>query len=162
MNFGEDIVAAISHFAPFISKFAPTVGASLGGPVGLAVGGLVSSVIGKQAKTMDEIGEKLNDPDTQQRLKELDAYLAAHENARAQSALETGALRFVRPFLAMVAMFAIALSVAAYHYLKEPDLDYILSLFLVILVLIIKQIYEFYFGESSTSFSNLIQRFMRK
>ena len=53
-----------------LGKGLPLLGGALGGPAGVAVGGLVASVLGV-APTPEEVAAKLADPDAANRLREL-------------------------------------------------------------------------------------------
>jgi len=131
-----------------ISKVSPVLGSALGGPAGGAVGLLISKVLGVDLKKPDEVKNIIdNDPDSLNKLKELEMQLSDMQQAREQASKETGALRFVRPILALAAMCAIFINIFAIKYVVEDTfVKEILLVMMVFLVWDIRQIYKFYFG----------------
>ena len=60
-----------------VAKVAPIAGTLLGGPAGAAVGGLISSALGVEAKP-EEVMEALGNPDNLLKLKELESNERQH------------------------------------------------------------------------------------
>jgi hypothetical protein len=135
-----------------ISKISPFLGSMLGGPVGGIVGSLISKTLGgidmsDPSKVIDAIK---NDPDAERKLKELELQLKDLQGAREQSNNETGALRFTRPLLAIIAMIAIVIDMYAIECVTNQIVQQILIVMLVMIVWDIRQIYKFYFGSGDS------------
>lgn len=132
-----------------ISKVSPVIGGALGGPIGAAVAGLVSSILGGvDMHDADKVKEALQDPECEHKLKELELQLTDIQNARIEAGKDSGYLKVVRPFLALLAMVAIFVDVYAIQYVNNAILEQVLIVMLVVLVWDIRQIYKFYFGSS--------------
>lgn len=136
-----------SSLVPIISKVSPVLGSALGGPAGALVGSLISSTLGVDMNKPEEILNKLDsDPSSLDKLKELELQLKDLQDARRESSKEVGALRFVRPILAGLAMLAIFVDVILINYVEDYVVNQILVVMLVSLVWDVRQIYKFYFG----------------
>lgn len=136
-----------SALVPIISKVSPVLGSALGGPAGALVGSLISSTLGVDMNKPEEILKKLeSDPSALDKLKELELQLKDLQDARSEASKETGALRFVRPALALFAMIAIFADVLLINYVEDYVVNQILIVMLVSLVWDVRQIYKFYFG----------------
>lgn len=132
-----------------ISKASPFIGGLLGGPVGASVGNLVSSALGGVNMTDPEsLASALANPGNVDKLKELELQLNDLQNARLSASKETGALRYQRLVLALVAMVALVVDIYAIQYVTDKMLSQILITMLVFLAWDIRQIYKFYFGSS--------------
>jgi hypothetical protein len=132
-----------------ISNVAPILGTALGGPAGGLVGNLISHALGGiDISKPQDIQKKIeSDPNAIIKLKELEAQVADVQNAREESSRETGYLRFVRPLLALTAMFAVFIDIILIKYVVDDDvIKDILVLMMIFLVWDIRQIYKFYFG----------------
>lgn len=136
-----------SSIIPIISKVSPVLGSALGGPAGALVGSLISSTLGVDMNKPEEILNKLDsDPSSLDKLKELELQLKDLQDARTEASKEVGALRFVRPMLAGLAMVAIFADVLLINYVEDYVVNQILIVMLVSLVWDVRQIYKFYFG----------------
>ena len=132
-----------------VKKASPLIGSLLGGPVGRVVGDLVSTALGGVNMTDPEsVSSALAKPDGVDRLKELELQLKDLQDARAVAGKETGALRYQRLVLALVAMMALVADIYAIQYVTDKMLSQILITMLVFLAWDIRQIYKFYFGSS--------------
>lgn len=136
-----------STLVPIISKVSPVLGNALGGPAGALVGSLISSTLGVDMNKPEEILNKLDsDPSSLDKLKELELQLKDLQDARSEASKEVGALRFVRPVLAVLAMVAIFVDIILINYVEDYVVNQILIVLLVSLVWDVRQIYKFYFG----------------
>jgi hypothetical protein len=135
-----------SALIPIISKVSPVLGSALGGPAGALVGSLISSTLGVDMSKPEELLSKLSEPGALDKLKELDLQLKDLQDARSEASKEVGALRFVRPVLALFAMLAIFADVLLINYVEDYVVNQILIVMLVSLVWDVRQIYKFYFG----------------
>lgn len=136
-----------SSLVPIISKVSPILGSALGGPSGALVGSLISATLGVNMNKPEEILNKLDsDPSSLDKLKELELQLKDLQDARSEASKEVGALRFVRPILAGLAMVAIFADVLLINYVDDYVVNQILIVMLVSLVWDVRQIYKFYFG----------------
>lgn len=132
-----------------ISKNTPILGAALGGPVGSAVGSLISTVLGGiDMSNTEQVQKALDSPAVAQKLKDLELQFNDLQNARVIAQKDTGGLKLVRPFLALLAMCALVADIYAIQYVTDKMLSEILVMMLVFLVWDIRQIYKFYFGSS--------------
>jgi hypothetical protein len=132
-----------------ITKHTPILGAALGGPVGSVVGSLISTALGGiDMSNTEVVKQALDKPDSVAKLKELELQLSDLQNARLAAAKDTGALRYQRLFLAVLAMVALVADIYAINYVTDKMLSEILVMMLVFLVWDIRQIYKFYFGSS--------------
>lgn len=130
-----------------ISKIAPTLGKALGEPLG--VGNLISTALGGvDMSNTEEVKKALESPDAVGKLKELELQLTDLQNARLVAQKDTGALKLIRPFLALLAMCALVADIYAIQYVTDKMLNEILIMMLVFLIWDIRQIYKFYFGSS--------------
>lgn len=130
-----------------ISRISPVLGSALGGPLGSVVGSLISSVLGGvDMQNSDIVSQALNNPEAIKKIKELELQFTDLQNARLEASKETGTIRFVRPILAIVSMFAIVADIIAIEYTTNEILSQVLIIMLVILVWDVRQIYKFYFG----------------
>jgi len=135
-----------SALVPIISKVSPLLGSALGGPAGALVGSLISSTLGVDMSKPEDLLNKLSDPSALDKLKELELQLKDLQDARIEASKDTGALRFVRPALALFAMLAIFADVLLINYVEDYVVNQILIVMLVSLVWDVRQIYKFYFG----------------
>src|SRR5258707_1332555 len=131
---------------PIISKVSPILGSALGGPAGALVGSLISSTLGVDMSKPEELLSKLSEPSSVDKLKDLELQLKDLQDARIQASKDTGALRFVRPALALFAMVAIFIDILLINYVEDYVVNQILVVLLVSLVWDVRQIYKFYFG----------------
>lgn len=130
-----------------ISKIAPKLGNILGEPLG--VGNLISTALGGvDMSNTEEVKKALESPDAVGKLKELELQLTDLQNARLVAQKDTGALKLIRPFLALLAMCALVADIYAIQYVTDKMLNEILIMMLVFLIWDIRQIYKFYFGSS--------------
>lgn len=141
MSIFPDVLVSI------ISKVSPVLGTALGGPAGGLVGSLISGALGVDMNKTDEVVKALEDPIMVSKLKELELQMNDLQNARSEASKETGGLRFVRPILAIVAMFAIFADVILINHVTDRVVNEILIIMLVSLVWDVRQIYSFYFGK---------------
>jgi hypothetical protein len=138
--FATNLIDAIGGVSPFL-------GTLLGGPAGNVVGSLISSVLGGiDMSNPENINKALQDPNNAQKLKELELQLMDLQNARNFAQKESN--RWVRPFLALLAMLAVFVDIVAIQYVTDKMLNEILIMMLVFLIWDIRQIYKFYFGAS--------------
>jgi|ERR1700684_1828751 len=139
---------------PVISKVFPVLGAALSGPSASLVGSLISNILGVDMKNPEEMIKKIsNDPESTNKLKELEIQLTDLQNARLEASKETGNLRFVRPIMAIFAMLAIFADIVAIEYVNDPVVSQILIIMMIFLIWDIRQIYKFYFGGGDDSSS---------
>ncbi len=131
---------------PIISKVSPILGSALGGPAGALVGSLISSTLGVDMSKPEDLISKLSEPSSVDKLKDLELQLKDLQDARTQASKDTGALRFVRPALALFAMVAIFIDILLINYVEDYVVNQILVVLLVSLVWDVRQIYKFYFG----------------
>jgi hypothetical protein len=131
---------------PIISKVSPLLGSALGGPAGALVGSLISSTLGVDMSKPEEFLSKLSEPSSVDKLKDLELQLKDLQDARDYASKDTGALRFVRPVLALFAMVAIFADIMLINYVEDYVVNQILIVLLVSLVWDVRQIYKFYFG----------------
>lgn len=130
-----------------ISKIAPKLGNILGEPLG--VGNLISTALGGvDMSNTEEVKKALESPDAVGKLKELELQLTDLQNARLVAQKDTGALKLIRPFLALLAMCALVGDIYWIQYVTDKMLNEILIMMLVFLIWDIRQIYKFYFGSS--------------
>lgn len=141
-----------------VSKFSPVLGAALGGPAGGIVGSLISGALGVDMNKPDEVIKALEHPDSASKLKSIELQLSDLQNARSEASKETGALRFVRPLLAIVAMIAIFGDILLINYITDRVVNEILIIMLVSLVWDVRQIYKFYFGSGEEAPTSLFVR----
>lgn len=152
----------MTNLISFISQFAPVLGTALGGPSGAIVGGLISSILGvDMSKPDDVINHINNNPECIDKLKALEDQLTDIQDARAKASSETGYIRLVRPFLAVLGMLTIFGDIFLIDYVKSEIVKQILIVMLVFLVWDIRQIYKFYFG-SSDDLPNVFEFFKKK
>lgn len=139
-----------SAIVSIISKVSPVIGTALGGPAGSIVGTLVSTALGGvDMRNADDVARVINsNPESVQKLKELELQLTDLQNARIEASKETGAYKLVRPILAIFAMIAIFADIMAIEYVENQVVSQVLIVMLVVLVWDIRQIYKFYFGSS--------------
>jgi hypothetical protein len=138
-----------SGIVDLISKASPAIGAMLGGPTGGLVGNLVSTALG--GVSMDDlegVSDALSKPESLDKLKELELQFKDLQDARAIAGKETGALRYQRLFLVVLAMGALVADIYAIQYVTDKMLNEILIMMLVFLIWDIRQMYKFYFGTS--------------
>jgi hypothetical protein len=135
-----------SSLIPIISKISPVLGSALGGPAGALVGSLISSTLGVDMSKPEDLISKLTEPSSVDKLKDLELQLKDLQDARSQASKDVGALRFVRPILAGLAMVAIFADVLLINYVEDYVVNQILVVMLVSLVWDVRQIYKFYFG----------------
>ncbi len=130
-----------------ISKISPKLANILGEPLG--VGNLISTALGGvDMSNTEEVKTALESPDAVGKLKELELQLTDLQNARLVAQKDTGGLKLIRPFLALLAMCALVGDIYAIQYVTDKMLNEILIMMLVFLVWDIRQIYKFYFGSS--------------
>jgi hypothetical protein len=142
-----------------LSKASPWLANALGSPVGGVVGDLVSTALGGVNMTDPEsVSNALLKPDSKDKLKELELQLTDLQNARLSAQKDSGNLKWVRPFLALLAMGALVGDIYAIQYVTDKMLNEILIMMLIFLVWDIRQIYKFYFGSSD----DLPNPFMKK
>ena len=96
----------------------------------------------------ESVVSALANPDNLNKLKELELQLNDLQNARIMASKDTGALRYQRLVLALVAMAALVVDIYAIQYVTDKMLSQILITMLVFLAWDIRQIYKFYFGSS--------------
>lgn len=138
-----------SSVVEVISKVSPLIGELLGGPVGSTVGNLVSSALGGvNMQDSDRVSSALSWSGNVDKLKELELQLKDVQNARQIAGKESGSIKWVRPFLALLAMGALMADIYAIQYVTDKMLSQILITMLVFLAWDIRQIYKFYFGSS--------------
>lgn len=114
--------------------------------MGGIVGDLISSVLGGVNMTDHEsVAKSLEGQQNQAKLKELELQLIDLQNARLFAQKESS--KWVRPFLAVLAMLAVFADIVAIQYVTDKMLNEILIMMLVFLVWDIRQIYSFYFGK---------------
>lgn len=135
-----------STLIPIISKVSPVLGSALGGPAGALVGSLISSTLGVDMSKPEDLISKLTEPSSVDKLKDLELQLKDLQDARSIASKDTGALRFVRPVLALFAMVAIFADILLINYVEDYVVNQILIVLLVSLVWDVRQIYKFYFG----------------
>ncbi|HXK00732.1 MAG TPA: hypothetical protein VNF93_02460 [Buchnera sp. (in: enterobacteria)] len=144
-----------------ISKFAPNLGLALGGPASYAVESLISSTLGVDMKSQDDLINKIkDDPTIIDKLVALDKDFNDVKNAREYGSREIGLYRLVRPIMAFMAMCAIFVDILFIEYIKDTTVKQVLVVMLVFLVWDIRQIYRFYFGQSDKD--NLSDIFSKK
>lgn len=131
---------------PIISKVSPILGSALGGPAGALVGSLISSTLGVDMSKPEDLISKLTEQSSLDKLKGLELQLKDLQDARSEASKDTGALRFVRPILALFAMVAIFVDIILINYVEDYVVNQILVVLLVSLVWDVRQIYKFYFG----------------
>ena len=130
-----------------VSKVSPFIGNILGGPVGSTVGNLVSNALGGvNMQDSKHVEDALSWSGNVDKLKELELQLKDLQNARAFAQKETS--KWIRPFLALLAMLAVFADIVAIQYVTDKMLNEILIMMLVFLIWDIRQIYSFYFGKS--------------
>jgi len=141
-----------------ISKYTPLLGDALARPIGNVVGSLISTVLGGvDMSNTEQVKKALENPDMVTKLKELELQLTDLQNARLVAQKDTGGLKLIRPFLALLAMLALVADIYAIQYVTDKMLSEILVMMLVFLVWDIRQIYKFYFGSSDDS-SNIFNK----
>lgn len=130
-----------------IGKVSPMLGKILGEPLG--VGNLISTALGGvDMSNTEEVKKALESPDAVEKLKELELQLTDLQNARLVAQKDTGGLKLIRPFLALLAMCALVGDIYWIQYVTDKMLNEILIMMLVFLIWDIRQIYKFYFGSS--------------
>ncbi len=140
--FPAAVIAALNKASPWLSEL-------LVGPVSGVVGDLVSTALGGvNMHDPESVTESLKVPGNVERLKELELQLKDLQDARAVAGKESGSIKWVRPFLALLAMVALVGDIYAIQYVTDKMLNEILIMMLVFLVWDIRQIYRFYFGSS--------------
>lgn len=131
-----------------ISKASPFLGSLLGGPAGGLVGSVISSVLGVDMKSPEEVEKKVSEDKALDKLKEIESQISDIQMARQEASKETGFIRFVRPFLALVAMSTIFINILLIRYVVDDEtVKQILIVMMIFLVWDIRQIYKFYFGK---------------
>ena len=139
-----------------ISKFAPTLGTLLGGPLGSLFGSLVSSALGGvDMKNKDDVLKKLDSEDTQQKLKELELQFSDLKSARLSAEHEKGAKWWFRPFMVVLAYFSLFVDVGLIYFIDNDTIRQILILFTGVLILDIRQMHKLYFGSSNSPDENI-------
>ena len=143
-----------------VSKVAPVLGTALGGPAGGIVGTLISAALGVDINKPEDVARKLqDDPECANKLKQLELQLSDLQSARCEAAKETGYLRFVRPGLAIAAMWAIFADIFLIKYVVDDDIvRQILIVMMVALVWDVRQIYKFYFGNTEEEVPSFLFR----
>lgn len=132
-----------------VSKHTPFLGSALGSPIGSVVGNLISSLLGGvDMSNTEQVKKALDNPAFVEKLKELELQLTDLQNARLIAQRDTGGLKLIRPFLAVLAMIALVADIYAINYVTDKMLSEILIMMLVFLVWDIRQIYKFYFGSA--------------
>ena len=121
-----------SALIPIISKVSPVLGSALGGPAGSLVGSLISSTLGVDMSKPEDLISKLTEQSSIDKLKGLELQLKDLQDARSEASKDTGALRFVRPALALFAMVAIFIDILLINYVE----DYVVNQILVVLLVI--------------------------
>ena len=96
----------------------------------------------------DRVSSALSWSGNVDKLKELELQLKDVQNARQIAGKESGSIKWVRPFLALLAMGALMADIYAIQYVTDKMLSQILITMLVVLAWDIRQIYKFYFGSS--------------
>ncbi len=138
-----------SAIVNLISKVAPTIGGMLSRPITDSIGNLVSTALGGvDMANPESVAKSLEVPGNVDRLKELEMNFADLHDARVIAGKESGSIKWVRPFLALLAMGALVGDIYAIQYVTDKMLNEILIMMLVFLVWDIRQIYKFYFGSS--------------
>lgn len=133
-----------------ISKVAPNLGNALIGPAANAVGSLISSTLGVNMNNTDELIEKIkSDPSVIDKLVALDKGYSDIQNARQYGDREIGIYRLIRPLMAFIAMCTIFVDIYFIEWVTDPLIKQVLVVMLIFLVWDIRQIYRFYFGQSS-------------
>jgi len=145
-----------------ISAISPVLGTALGGPAGTLVGSLISKAIGVNMDDPNEVARKLEDPECVHKLKELELQLNDLHDARLAASNETGALRFMRPFLVIVAFLSLFGDILLIMYVDDDIIRQILLAFTGILILDIRQIYKMYFGGWDDKINFLSSPFKKK
>lgn len=145
-----------------ISKVSPFLGSALGGPAGGLVGSLISNALGVDMNNPDEVEKKLEDPESVARLKELELQLNDLHDARQAASNETGALRYMRPMLVIMAFVSLFADILLIMYVDNEIIKQILLAFTGILILDIRQIYKMYFGSWDDKFNFLSSQFKKK
>lgn len=141
-----------------ISKASPILGSMLGGPAGALVGSLISKVLGVDMNNRDQVQNVLQNPDSADKLKELEIQVNDLQDARLKASKETGYMLLVRPIMALVAMIAIFVDIFAIEYVTDDVLKYILIVMLVFLVFDVRKTYDFYFGKGDEIPSFLLKK----
>ena len=121
-----------------ITKVAPSLGGSIGNLISSTLGGVDMSDV-------NEVKKALEQPDSQEKLKELELQLNDLQNARETAAKESPIPRLL---LAVVAHIAVVGDIFAIQYVTDKMLNEILIMMLVFLIWDIRQVYKFYFGSS--------------
>lgn len=138
--FPNNIVEIVNKASPFIANL-------LGSPVGGVVGNIVSTVLGgANMGDPESLARSLGVPGAIDKLRELELQLKDLQNARLFAQKESS--KWIRPFLALLAMLAVFADIVAIQYVTDKMLNEILIMMLVFLVWDIRQIYTFYFGKS--------------
>jgi len=148
--------------ANIISKVSPVLGSALGGPAGGLIGSLISNVLGVDMNDHKEVEKKLEDPECVARLKELELQLNDLHDARQAASNETGALRYMRPFLVLIAFLSLFADILLIMYVDNDIIKQILLAFTGILILDIRQIYKMYFGSWDDKINFLSSQFKKK
>ena len=102
-----------------ISKASPILGSLLGGPFGAVVGTLISKILGVDMSNQQEVVHVLQNPDTANKLKELEIQLKDIQDARILASTEKGYMQLVRPIMALIAMIAIFVDIFAIEHVSR-------------------------------------------
>lgn len=130
-----------------ISKVSPFLSTLLGGPAGGLVATLLSQALGGiDMNDPQKVVQVLQDPAQVQKLKELELQLRDLQNARDTAQKDTGIYKIVRPLLAIISMFSVAICLYAINHIDNQLVEQVLVVLLIVLVWDIRQVYKFYFG----------------
>lgn len=135
-----------SDIVDLISKASPIVGVALGGPLGRLLGSLISNILGVDMHNHDQVNNALQNPDSAQKLKELEIQLTDLQNARIEASKDQGYLKLVRPILILLAHLVLVVNVYLITVVEDQMLITVLIVFMYVLVSEIRQMYKFYFG----------------
>lgn len=129
-----------------ISKISPTLGAGLAGPAGAIIGALIGNALKVDTLDSKKIADKLKEPESIDKLKELELKLADLQDAREEASKETGINKLTRPFLALLSMLALLIDLIAMNFSTSNLVQQVLLIMLIFIIWDIRQIYKFYFG----------------
>jgi|HubBroStandDraft_5_1064220.scaffolds.fasta_scaffold20468_5 hypothetical protein len=122
-----------------ITKVAPTLGGSIGNLISSTLGGVDMS-------NVNEVQKALEQPASQEKLKELELQLNDLQNARANASKESPIPRLLLAVAAHIALFA---DIYFIEHVHNELLQQLLLMMMCILIWDIRQVFKFYFGSSS-------------
>lgn len=130
-----------------ITKVAPSLAGYMLGPLGGVVGNLISSQLGGvDMSNVNEVQKALEQPESQQKLKELELQLTDLQNARVAASKESPLPRLLLAVAAHLALFA---DIYFIEHVHNDMLKQLLLMMMCILIWDIRQVFKFYFGSSS-------------